>query len=127
MMSNCRDCCVVGARARAEPPGESSRLLYRMTAEFVSQSGDHFRRERVGLPRAEPRQQREGDDWRGDIEIDCLLNGPSPFPGILHVAAQRAQLAIFRERYLGELIEPRTDDASVIPDRGDLVQIELEV
>ena len=79
------------------------------------------------LAGAEPGQQRERDDRRRHVEVDRFLHGPAAFTRVFDVALERGQVRIVREGALGQLVEPGADHAAPVPDRRDLVQVELEV
>src|SRR5258705_8320880 len=126
-----------GARARPRWPallresrrtarGGPSCALHRVPAELVAEGGDDLGAEGIALAGAKPGQQREGDDGCGHIEGDRFLNGPAAFTRVFHIALERGELHVVRKGTLGELVEPRADHAPAVPDRGDLVQVQLE-
>ena len=96
-----------------------------MSAKLIPQRGEHLRAERFILPRRKAHQKRKREDRRGNICINRLLHGPASFAGIFDKAANIFQIvSLLRERPLGKLEQPRTHDAALIPQRGDLVQVE---
>src|SRR5208337_5335429 len=58
---------------------------FHVPAEFLPHSGKHLVREGMLLPRPETHVQRRGQHFRGDGFLDCRLDCPAPFPGILHI------------------------------------------
>src|SRR5690606_1841456 len=52
--------------------------------------------------------------------------GPATFTRVLDVSPDRFQLRLFAESAFRQLQEPRTDDAALIPQAGNLLQLESE-
>src|SRR3990172_8496265 len=91
-------------------------LLDRVAAELVPESGRDLHREGVVLPRGEAREERVGEDGRGNVVRDGLEDGPAALAGIGDVALDPLEVAaLLLERPLGELEEPRPHDAPVVP------------
>src|SRR5207244_997082 len=56
-----------------------------------------------------------------------LLHGPATFPRILYEPLDRREIGVLFEGPCGQLVEPRAHHAPVVPQVGDVAQIELEV
>src|SRR2546430_17730114 len=56
-----------------------------------------------------------------------LLHGPATFPRILYEPLDRREIGVFFEGPCGQLVEPGAHHAPVVPQVGDVAQIELEV
>src|SRR5215510_6644556 len=97
-----------------------SRVFHRVAAELVPQRLDHLRAERVYLPRAEARLQRQRDHGSRDVEIDGLLDGPTPFTRVGDPALDVGKRFVARERTHRKVVEPRTHDAPMLPHLADL-------
>ena len=90
-----------GVRRKPEALGErvpslrfSSAALHRVPAELVAQRGVHLRRERLVLPRGEPREQRHRDRRRRDALVDRAEHRPAALAGVLDVAADLLEARI---------------------------------
>src|SRR5512147_254642 len=82
----------------------SSTLLDCMPTELISERGEDPGPVGVVLARAEPGLQRQGDDGRGDVAVDCLLDGPATLAGIGDPALEVGEiLAVRLERERREL------------------------
>ena len=104
----------------------ASAGLHGVAAELVAQGRLHLRAERRRLARGEAPHQRERDDRQRHVLVERLLHRPAALAGVLDVAADRLQPRVALERALGELEQPGADDGAVLPERRDLVQIEVE-
>src|SRR5919201_4983503 len=71
--------------------------LHRVTPELVAESGVDLRRERLVLPRPEPREQRERDHAGRNAFVDRLEDRPAALAGVLDVAADVPELRILLE------------------------------
>src|SRR6266513_1553612 len=130
---------IVEARgyARAEAPraaDSASRwppalfLLHGVTAELIAERGGDLHRVAVFLPRHEAREERVGDGRHRHAVRDGLEHRPAAFARILDPTFDVLKVAaLLLEGALGELEEPRPYDAPLEPDRGDLLQVELEL
>src|SRR5260370_13537003 len=98
-----------------------------MPAELVAQRGDYLVAEGLLLTGAEPREQRQRDDRRRHVQTHRLFNSPASLARILHIAANRGQLVVTRERPLRQLVQPGAHHAAVIPQFRDLTDLELEI
>src|SRR6266542_4887388 len=102
--------------------------LHLMTAELVAEGGGDLQRESVLLARGEAREQRMGERRHRHAVIDRLMDRPAPLAGVLDVALDPLELvALGLERALGELEQPRTDHADVVPDPGDGLEVDVEL
>src|SRR6266542_1560904 len=123
------------------PRGEAARRSFRcgdaarrsfglhlMAAELVAEGGGDLQRESVLLARGEAREQRMGERGHRHAVIDRLMDRPAPLAGVLDVALDPLELvALGLERALGELEQPRTDHAAVVPDPGDGLEVDVEL
>src|SRR5438132_5576544 len=112
-----------GATVTATAPG--SFRLDLVPAELVTERRCDLHRVAVGLPRGEAREQRVGEGRHRDVVGDRLEDGPPSFARIRDVTLDVLEVAAFGlEGALGELEEPRPDDAALVPDLRDLLEIE---
>ena len=66
-------------------------------------------------------------DGRRDILINGFHNRPASFSRISHPALNAAQFGIAFQRRFGQFQQPGTDDRSIPPDLGDLMQVQFEI
>src|SRR5206468_3803958 len=80
-----------------------------VAAELVAQRCEEALRERVGLPRAEPAEQRRGQHGQRDSPVDSLVQRPSSLAGVFHVPFDASELGVLGQRAGRELEQPRSD------------------
>src|SRR5213080_1527594 len=84
----------------------------------VTAEGEAHRREyligKLRLPaRFEARVERRGEHRGRHAGLDRRLERPAPFAGIRHAPPEGGEVLIPRQRFRGEIEEPRGDDAAV--------------
>src|SRR5262249_26386325 len=105
----------------------SLALLDRVAAELVAHSGEELARVGPAQTAVEAVIEREGDDRRGDVEVDGLVDRPASFARVLHEALNAGELGVLLECLRGQIEEPGADDGAVAPGLGDLVEVESEL
>src|SRR5688572_10425347 len=100
---------------------------YVVPAELLSQGRGEARGIVLFVARLKAREQARGDHGSGDVLLDGGGDGPAAFAGVFDERLDRLERAVFLEHALGQLEQPRADDAAAVPDVCDLVQIEREL
>src|SRR5438105_4179091 len=103
---------------------ENGSSAYGMAPELIAERREQPVREGVVTPRAEAREQRRRDRGQRHGFLDGVLDRPAPFAGVLDVALQTLEPGVVRQCRRGELEQPRADDGALIPELGDLRQVE---
>src|SRR5262249_12086448 len=103
---------------------ENGSSVYGMAPELVAERGEQPVREGIVAARAEAREERRGDRRRRHRLFDGVLDGPTPFAGIVHVRAEIVELGIGGQRGRRQLEQPRADDGALVPQFRDLRQVE---
>src|SRR5215831_10184131 len=97
-----------------------------MPAEAGAHCRENLFGEGVVFPRAEAREQGRGQDFRGYRLVDCGIDGPAAFTGILDKARIVVERVVFSESSCGEVEQPGRDDAAAPPDLGNVGDVERE-
>src|SRR5512145_624111 len=97
-----------------------------MPAELIAQCRQHLRSERLLLTRDKALHERERDHRRGHIGIDRRLYSPAALARVLNVALNFSQIRGLTESVLGQLQQPRANDAALIPDMRNLAHVQIE-
>src|SRR5271168_343276 len=97
-----------------------------MATEGVALNGQHAVGEVVLLARADTANKRLGDDGRGDVEVDGFEDGPAAFAGVDYVRFKTSEGGILFQSIRRKVEKPGTNHGAVLPDFGDLGQIEIE-
>src|SRR5215213_11834774 len=91
------------------------RLFDRVPAELAAQGGYDLHGEGVLLAGGETGEEGACYGIRRHVLCDRLEDGPASLAGVLDVAADAVQVGVVFEGVLGELEEPATDDAPLVP------------
>src|SRR5687767_10955655 len=94
-------------------------LFDRVSAELAAQGGYDLHGEGIILAGGEAGEEGACYGVRGYVLFYGFAHGPASLAGVLDVAADAVQLGVFLEGALGELEEPATDDAPLVPQAGE--------
>ena len=86
--------------------------LLNVAAELFAHCGQHFFREGVLLAGAEAGEEGGGEDVGGHSFLQCGLNGPTAFAGVLNVAGEFREARVFGER---ECAQIRSQELTTLP------------
>src|SRR6267143_2061160 len=95
-----------------------------MTAELIAKRREHPFGEWIVLSGSQAREQGGGDDRQRYRSFNRVLHGPAAFSRILDVRFETREVGVFGERACRELEQPGSDDAAVVPERGDRGEID---
>src|ERR687898_2363981 len=102
-----------------------ARLLDRVPAELAAQGRDDLHGEGVVLTGGKASEERACDSVGGHVFVYRFEDRPATLAGVLDVAADAAQVGVPLEGSLGELQEPATDDAALVPHMRDGAEVEI--
>src|ERR1019366_9539775 len=96
-----------------------------VSAKFLPHGGKYLLRERVLLAGAEASEKSGGKHIHRHGFINCGLDGPAAFAGVLHESAVLRQRGILRQRHGSQIEQPRTDHSPAPPHFRDIWQVEI--
>src|SRR5438477_4463185 len=119
---------LVDSLVAAKPLLAYSLCFHFVAAELIAQRGRDLHRVAVGLPRGEAREQRVRERGHRDVVRDRLEDGPASLARVGDVALDVLEVAALGlEGALRQLEEPGPNDAALVPDLRDLLQVEVEL
>src|SRR5918994_911594 len=101
----------------------SSGFFDRVPAELAAQGGYDLHGERIFLAGGEAGEEGACYGVRGYVFFYGFEHGPASLAGVLDEAADAVQVGVSLEGALGELQEPATDDAPLVPQAGEGPQV----
>src|ERR671916_3083679 len=100
-------------------------LLDRVPAELAAQGRDDLHGEGVVLTGSKASEERACDGVGGHVFVYRFEDRPAALAGVLDVAADGAQVGVPLEGPLSKLQEPAADDAPLIPQVRDGMEVEV--
>src|SRR5687768_513048 len=99
-----------------------------MAAELLTQSGDDLVRKPGWHAGVKAFVQRNADAGYRNPLGERVFDGPAACAGVFYVIGHVLErIPLFLERTLEERQQPRADDRSVLPQPGNLRQIQIEL
>src|ERR687889_2499484 len=98
-------------------------FLDRVSAELAAQGGYYLHGEGILLTGLETGEEGAGDGVGGDGLVYSFEDRPAPLARVVDVALDAVQVGVLLEGCLGELQEPATHDAALVPQAGEGPQV----